>query len=234
MRHAENTAAPSADGDAVRDAAAAGVSGAGGSLPHLGRIQTAFGAAHDLSGVQAHVGDEAAAACDTIGAAAYAAGGRVEFRGQPDLHTAAHEAAHVVQQASGVRLKADVGEAGDAYERHADAVADRVVRGDSAADLLGEHGAVGTPSPSPAAPAVQRKVKPEDVSSEMIGKTFELSDAFTSGSTTLKAGDKVKIVAWDNTKSTASVAITPPAGGAAVRLDIPKKILHTTHAAVTG
>jgi len=191
MRRAEDVAP--VDGDVVRDAATAGVSGSGGSLPHLGRIQTAFGAAHDLSSVQAHVGGEAAAACDTIGAVAYAAGGRVAFRDQPDLHTAAHEAAHVVQQTSGVRLQAGVGEAGDAYERHADAVADQVVRGESAADLLGEHGAVGTPSV--AATAVQRRVKPEDVSSEMIGKTFELSDAFTSGSTTLKHRDKVKIAA---------------------------------------
>lgn len=232
MRRTENATTSSEDSDAVKDAAAVGVRGGGGSLPHFGRIQAAFGAAHDMSGVQAHVGGDAADACDTIGAAAYAADGRVAFREQPDLHTAAHEAAHVVQQASGVRLKGGVGEAGDAYERHADAVADRVVRGDSAADLLGEHGAERTPSP--AALAVQRKVKPEDVASEMIGKTFEVSEAFTGGSTTLKAGDKVKIVAWDNAKSAASVSITPPAGGAAVRLDIPKKILRTTHASVAG
>jgi hypothetical protein len=36
-----------------------------------------------------------------------------------------------------VNLYGGVGEAGDSYERHADAVADRVVAGQSAADLLG-------------------------------------------------------------------------------------------------
>jgi hypothetical protein len=62
------------------------------------------------------------------------------FDKSPDLHTAAHEAAHVVQQAQGVNLYGGVGEAGDSYERHADAVADRVVAGQSAADLLGSSG----------------------------------------------------------------------------------------------
>jgi hypothetical protein len=48
-----------------------------------------------------------------------------------------------------VQLKASTGQEGDAYERQADAVADRVVRGESAEPLLD---AVG-----PAAPAVQLK-----------------------------------------------------------------------------
>jgi hypothetical protein len=42
----------------------------------------------------------------------------------------------VVQQAHGVHLEGGVGAAGDAFEQHADAVADRVVAGESAADLL--------------------------------------------------------------------------------------------------
>ena len=58
------------------------------------------------------------------------------FGGAPDLRTAAHEAAHVVQQRGGVQLSAGVGKTGDVYERHADAVADRVVQGRSAEDLL--------------------------------------------------------------------------------------------------
>ena len=230
----DGQAATPASGEAIKSAAAGGVSGAGGPLPHLGRIQSAFGAGHDVSGVRAHVGGNAAEACDTIGAIGYAAGAHVAFREQPDLHTAAHEAAHVVQQSAGVRLKGGVGEAGDAHERHADAVADLVVRGESAAGLLSDHGASSGPSSAPAASAVQRKVKPEDVSSEMIGQTFELSAPFTSGATTLKAGDKVKVLAWDNAKATASVEFTPPAAGAAVRLEVPKKVLHTTHATVTG
>lgn len=64
-------------------------------------------------------------------------GNHVVFGRQPDLHTAAHEAAHVVQQAKGVNLKGGVGAEGDAHERQADAVADRVVAGKPAGDLLG-------------------------------------------------------------------------------------------------
>ena len=88
----------------VHRAAAAGVSGTGSALPYFDRIQAAFGGAHDLSQVRAHVGGEAAAVSEHMGAEAYATGHHVAFRGQPDLHTVAHEAAHVVQQRSGVEL----------------------------------------------------------------------------------------------------------------------------------
>ena len=74
-------------------------------------------------------------------------GNNVAFAQTPDLHLAAHEAAHVVQQRQGVSLSTGVGQVGDSYERHADAVADRVVAGQSATDLLG--------TSSAAAPAVQ-------------------------------------------------------------------------------
>jgi Domain of unknown function (DUF4157) len=52
-----------------------------------------------------------------MGATAYATGDRIAFAGAPDLHTTAHEAAHVVQQRAGVSLPGGVGQAGDAYER---------------------------------------------------------------------------------------------------------------------
>lgn len=121
----------------VRLIAAAGVAGPGGPLPHGRAIQASFGR-HDLSGVRAHVGSAAAEAADRIGASAYATGTDLAFATDPDLHTAAHEAAHVVQQRHGVHLYGGVGEAGDPYEQHADAVADAVVRGESAEDLLDE------------------------------------------------------------------------------------------------
>jgi hypothetical protein len=41
-----------------------------------------------------------------------------------------------VQQRAGVALKGDIDQSGDEYEQHADAVADAVVRGDSAEPLL--------------------------------------------------------------------------------------------------
>lgn len=132
------------DDGAIHRVAAAGVSGTGGRLPHLERVQSAFGPDHDVSGINAHVGDAAEQAAAQIGARAYATGNHVAFAGEPDLHTAAHEAAHVVQQRSGVQLKGGVGATDDAHEVHADAVADRVVRGESAADLLAPYRGGGT------------------------------------------------------------------------------------------
>lgn len=126
----------------VHEAAHAGVAGPAQALPHLDRIQPLFGR-HDVTGIRAHVGGPAAVASKAMGASAYATGDAVAFREAPDLHTAAHEAAHVVQQRDGVHLKGGVGEAGDVYEQHADAVADRVVRGESAADLLSAHPSAG-------------------------------------------------------------------------------------------
>jgi hypothetical protein len=115
--------------------AEAGTAGPGGPLPFLDRIQDSFGR-HDATGIRAHTDSAAAGASAALGARAYARGGDVAFGGAPDLHTAAHEAAHVVQQRAGVALKGGVGEHGDAYERHADAVADTVVAGGSAESLL--------------------------------------------------------------------------------------------------
>lgn len=115
--------------------AAQGVEGAGGALPFLDTLQSAFGS-HDVSNVRAHTTPDAARAANDIGARAFAIGNDVAFAETPDLHTAAHEAAHVVQQRAGVHLKDHVGSAGDEYERHADAVADRVVRGENAEALL--------------------------------------------------------------------------------------------------
>ena len=128
--------APPAQGAPAAAAAAQGVSGGGGALPHQDRIQAAFGR-HDVGQVQAYQGGAARDACATIGAEAYATGSSVAFAGgSPSLHTAAHEAAHVVQQRAGVQLAGGVGRAGDSYEQHADAVADGVVAGRSVEALL--------------------------------------------------------------------------------------------------
>ena len=119
----------------VQAIAGRGVAGGGGKLPHAEAIQRSFGK-HDVGNVQAHVGGAAADATAAIGASAYATGNDVAFGASPDLHTAAHEAAHVVQQRAGVSLYGGVGQAGDVYEKHADAVADAVVQGKSAEGLL--------------------------------------------------------------------------------------------------
>ena len=120
----------------VHRAAQAGVAGPGGRLPHYQAIQRSFGPAHDLSGVQAHVGGSAAAANAAMHATAFTTGEHVAFKASPDLWLAAHEAAHVVQQRGGVSLAGGVGRAGDSYERQADTVADRVVSGRPAHNLL--------------------------------------------------------------------------------------------------
>ena len=146
------------DSDAVHAAAASGTAGTGARLPYYEQIQQAFGP-YDVGQVRAHVGGAASSACDAIGAEAYASGDAVAFRGAPDLHTAAHEAAHVVQQRAGVSLKGGVGAVGDPYEHHADRVADLVVRGDSAAGALGD--LAGPPRTDRAVQrAVQREAKP--------------------------------------------------------------------------
>lgn len=134
QRHAAGTTA----GADVHQAAAHGTRGPATTLPHLDVIQRSFGS-HDVGHIQAHVGGEAAEGTSAMGADAFAMGEHVAFARQPDLHTAAHEAAHVVQQRGGVQLKGGVGEAGDPYERHADAVADLVVQGTSSESLLDEH-----------------------------------------------------------------------------------------------
>jgi hypothetical protein len=64
-----------------------------------------------------------------------------------------------VQQRAGVHLKGGLGEAGDAYEQHADAVAARVVAGESAADLLGP---VAGPAASVQRGGIQRQRWPGD------------------------------------------------------------------------
>jgi len=140
------------DPDWVQSVAAKGVQGSGGRLPYFDQIQASFGR-HDVSAVQAFTGGQAGGAAKQIGAKAYATGNKVAFAGATDLHTAAHEAAHVVQQRGGVSLKGGVGQAGDRYEQHADAVADLVVQGKSAESLLdqyasstGQNGAVQSKS----------------------------------------------------------------------------------------
>jgi hypothetical protein len=112
-----------------------GVAGPGGPLPHLDRVQAAFGR-HDVRGARAHIGPAASDAADRLSALAYTTGTHVAFRGQVDLRLVAHEAAHVVQQRLGARPAGGTGTPGDSYERQADAVAAAVVAGRSAEPLL--------------------------------------------------------------------------------------------------
>ncbi len=114
--------------------AAASTGGPAGRLPWFDRIQASFGR-HDISGIRAHTGLSARQVLGGAGIKGLTRGTDVALA-DSDLHTAAHEAAHVVQQQAGVHLAGGVGQAGDRYERHADAVADAVVRGESAEPML--------------------------------------------------------------------------------------------------
>lgn len=160
--------------EAVRSAASEGVRTPAVTLPFLDRIQDSFGR-HPLSHVKAHVGPAAAKTSRTMSALAFASGDHVVFGGTPDLRTAAHEAAHVVQQRAGVRLAGGVGREGDAYERHAGAVADTVVAGRSAEGMLEPFAALskvkqnGTPTSAEAGSVVQRAIV-------MEGKTYRPED----------------------------------------------------------
>jgi hypothetical protein len=146
--------AADASGD-VHEAAQSGLQGGAQALPHLDQIQQLFGR-HDVSGIRAFVGGPAESASRAMGARAYATGDATAFAAQPDLHTAAHEAAHVVQQRAGVHLSGGVGQEGDAYEQHADAVAALVVQGRSAETELDRF------APSGPAPATQRRAVQHD------------------------------------------------------------------------
>lgn len=145
---------PARGGD-VQAAAAHGTQGSGGPLPYLDQIQRSFGR-HSVGGIQAHVGGRAAEGATAMGADAYATGNHVAFAAAPGLHTAAHEAAHVVQQRGGVQLHGAVGQVGDPYEQHADAVADLVVQGKSSEALLDRHASSGHGPASTARGPVQR------------------------------------------------------------------------------
>jgi hypothetical protein len=115
-------------------AAAHGVAAADDPLPHKDAIQRAFGR-HDVGSIRTQTGGEAAEAANALGATAYAAGEQIAFAKTPDLHTAAHEAAHVVQQRRGL-APGGLGAKDGSSEAAADRIADRVVAGVSAEDLL--------------------------------------------------------------------------------------------------
>ncbi len=144
--------------EVVRSAAVEGVRTPAAALPFLDRIQTSF-YPHPVGHIKAHDGAEATHAARAMNARAFASGGHLVFGNKPDLHTAAHEAAHVIQQRAGVQLAGGIGREGDAYEHHADAVADAVVAGLPVAGLLAPFATGLAARPLSTAPwAVQRKV----------------------------------------------------------------------------
>jgi Domain of unknown function (DUF4157) len=123
----------------IHKTAKIGVQENGRSLPYLNKIQASFGSRHDLSQIKAYTGSQATTASRAMRAKAYATGNKIAFAdANPDLHTVAHEAAHVMQQRTGVQLKNGIGEVEDRYEKQADKVANLVTQGKSVENLLDE------------------------------------------------------------------------------------------------
>ena len=115
----------------MREIAHRGVSGPVSRFPYESRIRSGFGrfAPERMEAVR---GVRAQAANRALGSSAFAFGPRAAFGAAPDLHTAAHEAAHMAAAPYGVRLTDGVGQAGDCHEQVADQAADAIVAGRSA------------------------------------------------------------------------------------------------------
>jgi hypothetical protein len=142
--------------DRIHASATAGVATPSQELPFREELEPALG--RDLSFVRAHMGGTAEESAHAIDAEAYARGDDVVLPTNPSMHTVAHEVTHVLQQRGNeVQFAGGIGEAGDSYEQHADVVADRIVRGESAADLVPAAAA----SASPATNVVQRQEAPD-------------------------------------------------------------------------
>lgn len=141
----------------IQQSAQEGIRTSPSTLPFAHHIQRAFGR-HNLSHVQAHFGAQTTASARKLHARAYTMGNHIVFADRPDLHTVAHEAAHVIQQQRGVRLAGDIGEAGDIYEHHADAVAERVTSAQSAQGLLDHPGYPAMPQQKPLSAGTQRAI----------------------------------------------------------------------------
>lgn len=75
--------------------AQSGFAGGGSAVPYKAEMEQTFGTRFDA--VQAYSGSAATAACEGLGAEAYAVGSQVAFKGTPDKGTVAHELTHVVQ-----------------------------------------------------------------------------------------------------------------------------------------
>jgi hypothetical protein len=201
---------------AIHAAAARGIATPWSALPHASAIQRSFGR-HDVSSLQAHIGDAAAAAAAEMNADAYTMGNHVVLGRHTDLFTVAHESAHAAQQLAGVRLPGGVGSPGDAHERHADAVAARVASGASAEPLLDAYA-----SQRPAGPQVQRSAWIEDVHPPHYAKgTGQLASVDPAGVqqshkvwfAPLTNGCGTEIEAWlfaDDTAVGSAPSVRPP------------------------
>ena len=184
--------------DEVRALAAQGVQGNGAALPHRERFEAALPGV-DLSSVRLHVGGQAGQSATGMGAEAYASGEDIAFQSQPDLHTLAHEVAHVVQQRHGVALSGGVGAQGDSYEQQADAFADALVAGRSTPVIAAGPNAATTSKTTDG--AVQRKeaatVQPEQASVTEQDESAMTSNEISKAAAHMASAALDLMIAWD-------------------------------------
>ena len=95
------TQVPRPQSDPPARIAAAGIQGPGESLPQRERLERSFGL--DLGRLRLHSGPHAQAACDRLGAAAFALDNHIALGAAPSQWLLAHEVAHTVQQSGGGR-----------------------------------------------------------------------------------------------------------------------------------
>ena len=139
--------APASPQPPTEAVAAAGTAGPTSTFPHRATIERSFG--RQLDAV-AHTDSRAAQAARTLGTHAFTLGRHVGFAdANPSTFVAAHEAAHANQNSSVAQAFGGIARAtAEPTEAHANAIARRVVRGESAVNLLNA-------PPHGAAPAVQ-------------------------------------------------------------------------------
>lgn len=133
-----------------------GVRGAGVACPYADRINPLFGS-FALKGLQAHLGASARESAERLSASGYVWRGKLAFAGWPTLRTAAHEAAHAVQQQYRLDLPSGTGKKGDRHENLADHAAVAVEHGRSAEPLL--KAALGEAPAASATPSLQMQNK---------------------------------------------------------------------------
>lgn len=136
----------------VEGIARAAVEGASAPVPHLERLQRAFGPEHDLTGLRAQVGGKAPRAAE-LGATHFAFGTSLYFGHSPTLGEAAHEVAHALLQREGRGPQSH--QQDPAAEAHANEIARRVEAGEQVAELLPKRRS------GPSVAKVQRQPTPE-------------------------------------------------------------------------
>ena len=121
----------------IHSSADRAMSGPASRFPHFDSIQKSFGR-HSIGHLRAYTGPQAQTENKRNRSLGMTKGFNSAFRSNsPDPHTSAHEAAHgLIYGISKVNLPGNVGSAGDAHEKMADRIADRVVSGRSAESLI--------------------------------------------------------------------------------------------------